>query len=102
MDYFLDIYKINNWNDFNIFLTNSLDIDNNIKILIFSALLKSKTNNIIITPLLINFIRPIFIKLNICDNKTNTNDILIYLHKLIDKYKNNKNEPLLFDNYINN
>lgn len=96
MDYLLDIYEVNNWVDFNLFLIKYINIDNYIKILIFSILLK-KDNNIINTLQLFEFIKPILISLKICNEKSDTVDIKNGIDKLINIYKNNSNEPLLYE-----
>lgn len=92
MEYFLDIYDITDWKDFTYLLSKLYNNDNTVNLL-FSALLKSK-QDIIYSSNIISYYKLLTNKNN---NKFSNDDIINEINKLINLYKNNKNEPLLYE-----
>lgn len=99
MEFFLDIFNIKNWKDFTIFLVDYNNENENIKLLLFSSLLKLYPNDIFYSSILIQFCKQYFIKLNLCNIKSTNDDIINIIKNLSNKYSNNKNEPLIFEKF---
>ena len=82
MDYFLSIYNINNWIDYNIKLLDVNTISSHIHLIILSILLKKHPKEIIITNGLLSYVNQLFVKYKLLTepNIQATNDLLLKLN----------------------
>ena len=82
MDYFLSIYNINNWIDYNIKLLDVNTISSHIHLIILSILLKKHPKEIIITNGLLSYVNQLFVKYKLLKepNIQTTNDLLLKLN----------------------
>lgn len=96
MDYFLQIYGINDWNDY-IVKSIETDINDNIQLILLSILFKTQYHSIIKTSILLNTIRRIFSDKGLCNKNITIEELNKLIDEYIDKYANNPKEALLID-----
>ena len=82
MDYFLSIYNIYNWIDYNIKLLDVNTISSHTHLIILSILLKKHPKEIIITNGLLSYVNQLFVKYKLLKepNIQTTNDLLLKLN----------------------